>query len=190
MQTKTQKALAFIVISPLIVGFVLGFAIGRIITIQETAPQAEILTESAETHISEAVIPVATKTLTAPIKAVKSEAEPEAPTIETQTYICTAYCPCEKCCGKWAKARPLDENGDPIVYTACGAVAKAGITIAVDPTIIPYGTTVLIDGNEYIAQDCGGAIKGNRIDIYFDDHDAALAFGVQTKEIIILEEAS
>ena len=47
-----------------------------------------------------------------------------------------------------------------------GVIAQEGKTIAVDPSIIPYGSTVLIDGKEYLAQDCGGAIKGNKIDIF------------------------
>lgn len=44
--------------------------------------------------------------------------------------------------------------------------AKPNHTIAVDTTIIPYGTIVKIDGIEYVAEDCGGAVKGNVIDIY------------------------
>lgn len=50
--------------------------------------------------------------------------------------------------------------------TSTGVIAQEGKTIAVDPSIIPYGSTVLIDGKEYLAQDCGGAIKGNKIDIF------------------------
>lgn len=52
--------------------------------------------------------------------------------------------------------------------TSTGNIAREGKTIAVDPTIIPYGSIVLINGNEYVAQDCGGAIKGNKIDIFVD----------------------
>lgn len=77
----------------------------------------------------------------------------------------TAYCPCEKCCGK--------TNG----ITATGTKATAGRTIAVDPKQIPYGTEVVIDGHTYVAEDCGGAIKGDHIDIFFDRHEDALAFG-------------
>lgn len=93
-------------------------------------------------------------------------------------YKITHYCACEKCCGEWALNRPLDENGEPIVITASGAVAEAGKTIAVDPDVIPLGSTVIIDGEEYIAQDVGGAIKGNRIDIYCSTHEEALQKGV------------
>ena len=49
-----------------------------------------------------------------------------------------------------------------------GAIAEEERTNAVDPSIIPYGSIVLINGKEYVAQDCGGAIKGNKIDIFVD----------------------
>ena len=84
------------------------------------------------------------------------------------TLQATAYCPCSECCGKC----------DGI--TATGTKAAAGRTIAVDPSVIPYGTEVIINGNTYIAEDCGGAIKGNKIDIYFATHQEALNFGRQT----------
>ena len=86
----------------------------------------------------------------------------------------TAYCACKKCCGK----------SDGI--TATGAVATAGRTIAVDPRKIPYGTEVIINGNTYVAEDCGGAIKGKKIDIYFDTHQEALEFGVKYAEVSIV----
>ena len=87
----------------------------------------------------------------------------------------TAYCPCAKCCGK----------SDGI--TATGTQATQGRTIAVDPEVIPYGTAVYIDGVEYIAEDCGGAIKGNRVDLFFNNHADALEYGVETKELYIME---
>ena len=84
----------------------------------------------------------------------------------------TAYCPCMKCCGK--------TDG----ITSTGTTATEGRTIAVDPRLIPYGSTVTIyfaDGTShtYTAEDCGGAIKENRIDVFFDNHQTALQFGVQ-----------
>ena len=100
----------------------------------------------------------------------------------------TAYCSCFLCCGKWANNRPIDENGNEIVYGSIGERLKEGYSIAVDPTVIPYRTEVIINGHTYKAQDCGGAIKGNRIDVYFNDHQAALNFGVQYAEVFLAEK--
>lgn len=69
--------------------------------------------------------------------------------------------------------------------TATGTTPTAGRTIAVDPNIIPYGSKVEIDGHIYIAEDTGGAIKGNRIDIVFNTHQEALNFGMRDKTIKI-----
>lgn len=98
------------------------------------------------------------------------------PTYTEKEMTITAYCPCVKCCGK----------SDGI--TASGTKAKQGRTIAVDPIYIPYGTEIIIDGQTYIAEDCGGAIKGsNRIDLFFSSHEQALSFGRQTKKVRIME---
>ena len=92
----------------------------------------------------------------------------------------TGYCKCSLCCGKWANNRP---NG--VVYGAIGEELKEGYSIAVDPTVIAYRTEVIINGHTYKAQDCGGAIKGNRIDVYFEDHNDALEFGVQYADVFV-----
>lgn len=126
-----------------------------------------------------------TEVQTTPAETTESTLQP-LPEPQPQSmgeFKLTAYCSCAKCCGKWAECRPTDEQGNAIVYTASGTVAKAGRTIAVDPSVIPYGTAVDIGGHTYIAEDCGGAIKGNRIDIYFDNHADALEWGVQTIEV-------
>ena len=95
----------------------------------------------------------------------------------TKSFVITAYCPCYDCSGKWGNS------------TSTGVVATQGRTIAVDPTIIPYGTKVEIDGvGVRIAEDCGGAIKGNKIDLYFDNHQDAINWGRQTREVAILNE--
>ena len=91
------------------------------------------------------------------------------------TYQLTAYCSCVKCCGK----------SDGI--TASGVKATAGRTVAVDSSI-PFGTRLIIDGHEYVAEDRGGGIKGKRIDVYFDSHQEAIKFGVQHKEVYIVKE--
>ncbi len=119
----------------------------------------------------------------------ETEAEPETET-EAEEYIefvVTAYCPCEKCCGKWANNRPTDDSGDPIVYTASGERAVQGVTIAADTSILPFGTKVSINENVYTVHDRGGAIKGNRIDIYFETHEEAGSFGRQILPVEIIE---
>lgn len=95
----------------------------------------------------------------------------------------THYCSCPICCDQYGENRPVDEYGNEIVYTASGAIAEAGKTIAVDPEVIPLGSTVYIDGKEYVAEDVGGAIKGNRIDIYSSSHDEALNLGVKYSSV-------
>jgi len=95
--------------------------------------------------------------------------------LQWETYIATAYCPCEKCCGK--------EDG----ITASGVKAREGITIAADWDVLPEGTIVEIEGLGYrIVQDTGSAIKGHRIDIYFEEHEEALEFGLQEVRVRIL----
>ena len=91
----------------------------------------------------------------------------------------THYCQCSICCGPWA-------NG----ITSTGVTATTNRTIAVDPTVIPYGSKVVINGQVYVAEDCGGAIKNNRIDIYMGSHAEALNSGVFDVEVYLLEEGS
>ena len=121
-------------------------------------------------------------------ESVTEEAtEPPVTIVETKSEItygipmtltATAYCPCVKCCGK----------NDGI--TATGTKATAGRTIAVDPRVIPYGSKVIINGNTYIAEDCGGAIKSNRIDIFFDTHQEAREWGRRTVEALVVMEVT
>lgn len=102
-----------------------------------------------------------------------AEPEPEPEPESLGEFLVTHYCSCRICCGKYAIGRPVDENGNEIVYTAIMEVAEHDKTIAVDPNVIPLGSTVIINGKEYLANDTGRLIKGNRIDIYINDHEEA-----------------
>lgn len=113
------------------------------------------------------------------------EIEVKKKPINLGNFKLTAYCSCHKCCGKWAEGRPIDENGEEIVIGAIGERLKPNYSIAVDPKVIPYGTEVEINGNIYKAQDCGGGIIDNEIDVYFDNHSDALIFGVQYADVYL-----
>lgn len=89
-------------------------------------------------------------------------------------YKITGYCSCSKCCGK-ATGR-----------TASGTIATAGRTVAASAAL-PYGTKVNINGHTYTVEDRGGAIKGNKIDIYFSSHAQALAWGVKYLPVEVVE---
>jgi 3D (Asp-Asp-Asp) domain-containing protein len=89
------------------------------------------------------------------------------------TFTVTHYCSCPKCCGEWSDG-----------ITATGTHAAEGRTIAVDPSVIPLGTEVEIDGvGTFIAEDVGGAIKGNKIDIFCESHETAIQRGKFEREV-------
>lgn len=86
--------------------------------------------------------------------------------INGQTYKITAYCSCSKCCGKTTGR------------TASGTKATAGRTVAASSKFA-FGTKLNIGGHIYTVEDRGGAINGNRIDIYVNSHSQALQWGVK-----------
>lgn len=89
-----------------------------------------------------------------------------ATTASSGTYKITAYCPCAKCCGKTTGR------------TASGTQATAGRTVAA-PSKFAFGTKLNIGGHIYTVEDRGGAIQGNRIDIFVGSHAEALQWGVR-----------
>lgn len=90
------------------------------------------------------------------------------------TCTVTAYCPCEECCGEWADG-----------LTSTGVPAVPGI-VAVDPAVIPLGSTVIIDGQQYRAADTG--VTGYCVDVCMAEHRDTVAFGVQQLEVWIETE--
>lgn len=84
----------------------------------------------------------------------------------------THYCNCSACCGQWAGGG-----------TASGTTPTAGRTVAAD---LPFGTRLLINGQEYIVEDRG--VSGCWVDIYCDSHAEALARGMYQTEVWILED--
>lgn len=91
------------------------------------------------------------------------------------TFKVTHYC-CEK--------YPHICNAGPPYKTATGTTPHRG-GCAVDPSVIPLGSYVKLNGVVYHAEDTGGAIKGNRIDIVVDTHSEALAKGMYNAEVFL-----
>ena len=73
-------------------------------------------------------------------------------------------------------------------HTASGTIPKEGRTIAVDPAVIPLGSVVYIEGyGVRVAEDTGAYIKGDRMDLYIEDWDAAKEFGRKKLRVVIIE---
>lgn len=106
---------------------------------------------------------------------------PQADECDNKVYLgkfkITHYCACSKCCGPY------------VGKTAWGGKLTPGYTIAVDPSVIGKLSKVIIDGYGIrVAEDCGGAIKGNRIDVAVSSHEEALALGVVYKDVWVVAE--
>lgn len=160
-------SLAAIALSLLTIGFTIGSLVTRSVAVELEELESNL-------KVLESTEPVATES------AVWDEPLPEV--VNLGEFTVTHYCACSICCGEYADG-----------ITATGTVATEGRTIAVDPEVIPYGAEVVLryeDGTEavYIAEDCGGAIQGNRIDVYTASHQAALAEGVKTATVSIVKE--
>lgn len=96
----------------------------------------------------------------------------------TAQFVATAYTHTDEGCN---------------MTTATGTTVRIG-TVAVDPTVIPYGTRMFIVCNDgsYIyglatAEDCGGAIKENRLDLYMPTTEECFAFGVRNCTVYFLD---
>ncbi len=113
-----------------------------------------------------------------PVQAVVVEPGSAVPkgAVYLGNFRITHYCSCTKCCGQWGNA------------TAWAGKIVPGYTIAVDPKVIPKLSTVYIDGYGIRrAEDCGGAIKGNKIDVAVSNHAEAMKLGVAYKDVWIIK---
>lgn len=93
----------------------------------------------------------------------------------------TAYCICKKCCGK-------DPDHPAYGITASGRPAEPFVSVAVDPFLIPLGSTVYLDYgdgviHQFRADDTGSSVAGAKIDVCYPDHETALLHGVQTARV-------
>lgn len=136
--------------------------------------------EIEKTVISEVVVQEPVNKIVQVQKKVQTTRSSDMPrttttaVIDGETYKITAYCSCAKCCGK--------STG----RTASGTQATAGRTVAASAKFA-FGTKLNIGGHIYTVEDRGGAIQGNRIDIYVNSHSAALQWGVKYLPVSVVE---
>lgn len=122
--------------------------------------------EIIEEEQSEKIVPIATESA-----AVLIEEAAETDNSDWNVLCgCRVfhYCACKRCTGK----SPSDKGYG---LTATGTIATPNRTIAVDPSVIPLGSEVLIGDTTYIAEDTG--VKGKCIDVFVDSHDEAKCRG-------------
>ncbi len=121
-----------------------------------------------------------------PLNRAENTPEPERSeksTAEWQTVRMrvTAYCPCSKCCGRYADG-----------ITACGHEIQPGDTFVAADKRYTFGTKMIIPGYSHgravKVLDRGGAIQGNRADVFFPSHQEALEWGVKHLDVKILNE--
>jgi 3D (Asp-Asp-Asp) domain-containing protein len=119
--------------------------------------------------------PVATKTVAYSADLVASDLIKKNAT-SLGNYKLTFYDSCALC------------NGNSHGITASGTQMAEGRTIAVDPSVIPLGSRVYIEGyGLFIAEDTGGAIKGNKIDVAVSSHARAYELGVKYANVYLLD---
>lgn len=155
---------------------------------------AAILVVNAEADAEVVDPPVVVTAAETVVEDAEEPEEPENERIEAallarahviEDCVVTHYDVCVECCGK--------TDG----ITASGVRATPYVTVAVDPDVIPLGSDVLVDYGDgeihyYRADDVGGSVKGNRIDLCVTTHDEALQLGRRTATVywVVSEEAS
>ena len=89
-------------------------------------------------------------------------------------FTTSGYCGCEQC-----------SKGYGLTYS--GTVPQANHTISADLSLLPIGTRVQIGGVIYTVEDKGSSVNGNEIDIFYSDHNAAQAHGLQQQEVFLVQ---
>jgi len=116
---------------------------------------------------------IATDSVAAPAPEIFfAERIPAGHWVDMGTFKTTGYCNCRKCAGRWAGGK-----------TASGVYPVEGETIAVDRSVIPLGSMVMVDGRIYWAQDTG--VKGKHIDVYYDSHSVAWNHGFKRQRVFV-----
>ena len=115
---------------------------------------------------------------TAPVKVIPAAATPRPRVVRMEV---TAYCPCKKCCGK--NARGITASGLRVTH-------NSGLFVAADANVFDFHTKLKIpgyaDGSAVPVLDRGGAIKGNKLDVFFPTHQEAKEWGRRMIDVTIV----
>ena len=159
IQTVIVIVILFLLASPILVTYAKNISENNeMITVEETKEEEKeeyLLTAGIETVLE---------------KELPSVQRRELTLVSIGDYKLTAYCSCERCCGKWSQFNK----------TASGTTPQQGRTVACNS--LEFGTRIVINGSIYTVEDTGN-MGANVIDIYFNSHEAALSFGVQYAEV-------
>lgn len=140
-------------------------------TWQEGAPVVGPIPEAwPEEKLPDAIDPAEVATMP---DAVKTEAVGER-WESLGTFKISHYCACRKCSGPWGHR------------TSSGATCQEGVTVAVDPRILPEGAVIRITGyGDRIVQDTGSGVRGRHIDVFYESHQECLDRGIKYREVLI-----
>lgn len=181
-----RVAIAILLVCCIAQAAALGMSFGYLYCYEEQLHQAIEISEEAQEIARGALNQLEQNRTQAEMNAPDLDEENDAEGY-TLSVVATAYCPCIKCCGIYSEQHPSRQGTGFVQKTSTGTIPQQGRTIAVDPSVIPLGSEVVINGNSYIAEDTGGGIKGNRIDIFFSSHQEALNWGRQILEVTVFE---
>ena len=163
IQTVIVIVILFTLVSPILITYAKNTSEinEEVITVEETKEEDLILTAGIANVLDKEIEYERKRDITINLNSIGE-------------YKLTAYCNCEKCCGKWSEFN----------RTASGTTPQQGRTVACNS--LDFGTKIVINGKIYIVEDTGN-MTNNVIDIYFNSHEAALNFGVQYAKVYKFE---
>jgi 3D (Asp-Asp-Asp) domain-containing protein len=148
-------------------------------TLVSAAPggiQAEV--ELLRNNTAPAPAPEAAAALLPPARATLA-----GPKLRTMIMEVTAYCPCVRCCGP--RAQGITASGRRVSF-------NGGRFVAADTRLLKFNTKLLIpgyaDNSAVQVVDRGGAIKGNKLDVFFPTHEEARRWGRQKLLVTVIED--
>lgn len=141
---------------------------------------AEAVPRSSQARPAE---PGAVEAMIEPVEMIPSAASSPPSNARTIRMLVTAYCPCRKCCGKFA---------DGITASGRSVLTNGARFVAADTRILPFHTRISVpgyhDGLAVPVLDRGRRIKGRRLDVFFPSHAEAKAWGARWLDVTVYEE--